>query len=228
MKAGVITFPGSNCDDDLVYILSKSCGFQVDRLWHKDSPDLSVYDLVALPGGFSYGDYLRCGAMASVSPIIPSVRRFAEGGGFLAGICNGFQILCEIGLLPGALAKNEKINFVCRDVSLRVDRADSPWTSQFKNGDIVSFPIAHSDGRYVVSDAQHEEMKKNGQVLFTYADSISPNGSTFGIAGIANAQGNILGLMPHPERATDLRSRDGGKLWQSLVSSIRARSEKKS
>jgi phosphoribosylformylglycinamidine synthase subunit PurQ / glutaminase len=221
MKAGVITFPGSNCDDDAVYVLEKLCEFQVTRLWHKDSTELSTYSLVVLPGGFSYGDYLRCGAMASLSPIMQEVKKFAENGGMVIGICNGFQILCEAGLLPGALARNQKLNFVCSDVALKVETTDSPWSSEYKKGETIVFPIAHGEGRYIVDEAEYQTMKTNGQIILTYTQN--PNGSSHDIAGVCNAKKNVFGLMPHPERATDLRSQNGVKLWNSIKSSLRQR-----
>lgn len=222
MRAAVVTFPGSNCDDDAFFTLSRTCEWKTERLWHKDQPDLSGYDLVVLPGGFSYGDYLRCGAIASVSPIMDAVRAHAKRGGRVLGICNGFQILCESGLLPGALARNEKLQFVCRDVGLKVESIDSPWTCAAKAGQVLSFPIAHGDGRFVISAEDHARLLDNGQVLLTYAPlpgqgtEGNPNGSSFGIAGVCNAEKNVFGLMPHPERATDLRSRDGMTIWRSV------------
>lgn len=227
MKAGVVTFPGSNCDEDVSYVLEKLCEFQVDRLWHKDSTSLTGHDLIVLPGGFSYGDYLRCGAMASLSPIMEQVKAFAGRGGMVLGICNGFQILCEAGLLPGALARNESLNFVCRDVLLRTETAETPWTRDMKAGEVVRIPIAHGEGRYVASEADYEKLKTNGQILFTYCDAkgkptkeANPNGSVHNIAGVCNEAKNVFGLMPHPERATDLRSREGMKLWKSVVKTL--------
>lgn len=214
MKAAVITFPGSNCDDDCVFAL-RSLDFTVETLWHKDTPDLSGYQLVVLPGGFSYGDYLRCGAIAACSPIADSVRKYAEKGGMLLGICNGFQILCELGLVPGALAKNEKSTFVCNDVVTKVESAASPWTCESKEGELLKLPIAHGDGRYVVDEAEYATLKSRGQILLSYVEN--PNGSTFSVAGVCNEAKNVFGLMPHPERATDLRSRDGMKIWKSII-----------
>lgn len=216
MKAGVVTFPGSNCDDDAIFTLEKNAGFEVVRLWHKDETDLSGFNLVILPGGFSYGDYLRCGAMASLSPIMQKIKDFAEKGGLVLGICNGFQILCEVGLLPGALARNEKLNFICSDVALKVESTESPWTKLFQKNEKVVFPIAHGEGRYIVEDEVYQKMKANGQILMSY--EANPNGSLHNIAGICNTNKNVFGLMPHPERATDLRSRDGMKLWDSIKS----------
>lgn len=219
MKAAVITFPGSNCDDDLVFVLKTICEFEVDRLWHKDTPDLSPYDLVCIPGGFSYGDYLRCGAMASLSPIMDAVKAFAESGKFVIGICNGFQILCESRLLPGALVRNEGQSFLCKDVELNVETPDTPWSCELTKGERVVFPIAHGEGRYVVGEEEYKTMLEKGQIVLTYTSN--PNGSLHNIAGICNARKNVFALMPHPERATDVRSRDGMKLWKSIVTSIR-------
>jgi phosphoribosylformylglycinamidine synthase subunit PurQ / glutaminase len=215
MKAGVITFPGSNCDDDLVYALSRCAGFDVVPLWHKDKSSLGDFSLIALPGGFSFGDYLRCGAVASLSPVMESVKEFADRGGLVFGLCNGFQILCESGLLPGALARNESLQFVCKDITLNVESTDSPWTRAMRAGDKLQIPIAHGDGRYVVDEAEYAKLKQNGQILFTYSGG-NPNGSVHDIAGVCNSRKNVFGTMPHPERASDLRSRDGMKFWQSL------------
>lgn len=228
MKAGVITFPGSNCDDDVRYALAKQAGFEVFPLWHKDSPDLSGFDLIALPGGFSYGDYLRCGAMASLSPIMDQVRKFAENGGYVVGICNGFQILCESQLLPGALARNRGLRFVCQDVSLRVENNESPWTSELKRGEVIQLPIAHGDGRYVIDEDGAANLERNGQVLLRYSaadgksdETTNPNGSVHQIAGVTNERRNVFGLMPHPERASDLRSKHGLKILQSIARTLR-------
>lgn len=214
MKAGVITFPGSNCDDDVFYALEKLAGFSTKKLWHKDTVSLSDLDLVVLPGGFSYGDYLRCGAMASVSPIMERVKEFAGNKGKVLGICNGFQILCEVGLVPGALVVNESQSFLCKDVVLEVQNAESPWTVGMKKGEKVTYPIAHGEGRYVVEASDYEKMAANGQILLTYTDN--PNGSFKSIAGVTNAEKNVFGLMPHPERASDLRSKDGMRLWNAI------------
>ncbi len=231
MKAGVVTFPGSNCDDDAHFALSHSAGFQVERLWHKSNPDLSKCDLIVVPGGFSYGDYLRCGAIAAASPIMTSIKAFAGAGGFVIGICNGFQILCEAGLLPGALTKNSGLSFLCQDVDLVVESSESPWTGGLAPGEKLTLPIAHGDGRYVISPEGMALLRENHQVLLTYAPSPiearagspignSPNGSLGNIAGICNENRNVFGLMPHPERATEMRSRDGMKIWSSVRAAI--------
>ncbi|MBI1859713.1 MAG: phosphoribosylformylglycinamidine synthase subunit PurQ, partial [Deltaproteobacteria bacterium] len=199
MKAGIVTFPGSNCDDDAYYALTHLAGFQGERHWHKSTPDFSDCDLVILPGGFSYGDYLRCGAMAAVSPIMESVKAFAGKGGLVLGICNGFQILCEAGLLPGALARNSGLTFSCQDVVLKVESNQGPWTNELTAGQTLTIPIAHGDGRYVIPEAEVERMRSRGEILLTYQNN--PNGSVGDIAGVCNAQKNVFGLMPHPERA---------------------------
>lgn len=219
MKAGVITFPASNCDDDAIYALTHTGDVIVEKIWHKDSPDLRDYDLVVLPGGFSYGDYLRCGAVAAVSPVMVSVKSYAEQGGLLMGICNGFQILCEAGLLPGALVRNAGLRFICQDVTLRVEANNNPWLTGTSIGDNLVLPIAHGDGRYVLLDTEVTELKKNDQILLTYINN--PNGSVSDIAGVCNASKNVFGLMPHPERACDLRSRHGKNFFDSLIGTIR-------
>lgn len=218
MKAAVITYPGSNCDEDLIFALRYSA-FEVDSIWHKETRDLKGFDLVCLPGGFSYGDYLRCGAIAALSPIHTQVRHFVETGGFVLGLCNGFQILCEMRLLPGALVRNEGLTFICADMPLRVENTHSPWTNAFKPNDTIIFPIAHGDGRYILDESEYPQLLKNGQVLLKYVDN--PNGSQYSIAGVCNEKRNVFGLMPHPERATDLRSKDGALLWQSIIHAIR-------
>jgi len=229
MKAAVITFPGSNCDDDCIYVLEKA-GFKADLLFHKDATNLMAYDLVVFPGGFSYGDYLRCGAIAALSPIMESVRAFAAEGRYLIGICNGFQILCELGLLPGALAKNESLKYVCRDVTLQVMQSDTPWTQGLKTGDRLVMPIGHGDGRYVVSNEDYQNLVEKNQILLTYCDEkgeptkgANPNGSVHNIAGVCNEKKNVFGLMPHPDRCTDLRSGDGLKVWQSVLKTLSER-----
>ena len=175
MKAGVITFPGSNCDDDCRYSLEKSAGFEVQSIWHKESYLPPELDLIVLPGGFSYGDYLRTGAMAAVSPIMAAVKEYAEKGGLVLGICNGFQILCEAGLLPGALVKNQSYGFVCRDVVLEI-ASSNPWTQPLTQGTFLSLPVAHGEGRYVIEPPQCQELEEKGQILFRYKENI--NGST--------------------------------------------------
>lgn len=215
MKAAVITFPGSNCDDDLVYTLKNVCAFEVTSLWHKDTPDLSGFDLVGIPGGFSYGDYLRCGAMAALSPIMANVKKFAENGGLILGICNGFQILCETHLLPGALVRNTNRGFICQDVPLKVESTNSPWTNECNPNEKIVLPIAHGEGRFILEETDYQELKKREQILLTYTEN--PNGSLHNIAGICNETKNVFALMPHPERASDLRTKDGMKIFKSIA-----------
>lgn len=218
MKAGVITFPGSNCDDDVVDSLTRVGGFEVQKLWHKDTPDLSSFSLIVLPGGFSYGDYLRCGAMAARSPIMERVIAFANQGGFVLGICNGFQILCESGLLPGALARNLSLNFICKDVVVKVENNETPWTQSTGKGATLTLPIAHGEGRYVIDEPGYQDLLSHSQIVMTY--QTNPNGSSHDIAGVCNKTKNVFGLMPHPERATDLRTLDGLKIWKSLKNQL--------
>jgi len=230
MKLGVVTFPGSNCDYDCYKAPRELLGVETVFLWHKDH-DLQGVDAVFLPGGFSYGDYLRCGAIAKFSPIMREVRAFAEAGGPVAGICNGFQILCEAGMLPGALIRNRTLRFISRPVYLRVEESKAPFTSEYTVGQVLRIPVAHGEGCYVADDAVLDELEANGQVLFRYSDasgattaSANANGSARNIAGITNRAGNVLGMMPHPERAVDplLGAPDGAGLFRSLVSYLAA------
>ena len=218
MKAGVITFPGSNCDDDVVDSLTRVGGFEVQKLWHKDTPELSSFSLIVLPGGFSYGDYLRCGAMAARSPIMERVIAFANQGGLVLGICNGFQILCESGLLPGALARNLSLNFICKDVIVKIENNETPWTKSTEKGATLTLPIAHGEGRYVIDEPGYQDLLSHSQILMTY--QTNPNGSEHDIAGVCNKTRNVFGLMPHPERATDLRTLDGLKIWNSIKNQL--------
>lgn len=213
MRAGVVTFPGSNCDDDCLFALEQCASVSVTRLWHKENSGLGELDCIVLPGGFSYGDYLRTGAIAAASPIMEGIKEYADRGGRVLGICNGFQILCEAKLLPGALIKNQNQNFICRDVELEVV-VPGFWFSNLQPGSRIHLPIAHGEGRYVVESSELQEMKKNQQILLRYQEDV--NGSLERIAGITNLQGNVCGMMPHPERASDLRSRDGLMLWKSI------------
>lgn len=228
MKFGVIVFPGSNCDHDAYHVVSKHVGQPVDFVWHKQT-DLSGYDALIVPGGFSYGDYLRAGALARFSPVMKAVKDFAASGKFVFGVCNGFQILCESGLLPGALMRNENLHFVCRHVNVRVETSAMPYTSELKNGEILSIPIAHAEGNYVCDDATFAELENNNQIIFRYCDAsgelsreANPNGSRSNIAGISNREGNVLGMMPHPERACEelLGSNDGRDIFRSLTKAI--------
>lgn len=224
MKFGVITFPGSNCDQDMVYVLRDILGKEVVELWHKDH-DLQGVDMVIVPGGFSYGDYLRSGAIARFSPIMTEVIKHADEGGYVLGICNGFQILTESGLLPGALLHNNNQRFICKNVYLKPDKYDSPITADLKDR-TYKIPIAHGEGRYYADEKTLDELEKNGQVLFRYAnadgtitDASNPNGSERNIAGVCNARKNVFGMMPHPERAADalLNNTDGLALFESIL-----------
>ena len=228
MKFGVIVFPGSNCDHDAYHVLSKHVGQPVDFVWHKQT-DLSEYDAVVVPGGFSYGDYLRAGALAKFSPVMKAVKDFAAGGKFVFGVCNGFQILCEAGLLPGALMRNKDLHFICRHINLRVENGSTPYTSELRMGEVLSIPIAHAQGNYVCDDETFKELENNNQIIFRYCDEngettgeANPNGSRSNIAGICNREANVLGMMPHPERACEelLGSNDGRDIFRSLTKAI--------
>ncbi|HEX8476098.1 MAG TPA: phosphoribosylformylglycinamidine synthase subunit PurQ [Pyrinomonadaceae bacterium] len=230
MKFGVIVFPGSNCDHDAYHVISKHVGQPVDFIWHQDT-DLSTYDAVIIPGGFSYGDYLRAGALARFSPVMNSVREFAASGRFVLGICNGFQILCEAGLLPGALIRNRELHFICDYVHVRVETADTPFTSELQKGSILHLPIAHAEGNYVCDDETLAELQSDERIVFRYTDArgelteeANSNGSRFSIAGICNRERNVLGLMPHPERACEdlLGSSDGRDIFRSLAATLAA------
>jgi phosphoribosylformylglycinamidine synthase subunit PurQ / glutaminase len=225
MRIGVVTFPGSNCDYDCYKAVQEGLGAEAVFLWHKEH-DLKGVDAVFLPGGFSYGDYLRAGAIAAHSPIMREVVEFARGGGPVAGICNGFQILCESGLLPGALIRNRSLRFRSREVFLRVERAAAPFTSHYALGDVLAVPIAHGEGCYTAEPGVLDELESAGRVVFRYCNAAgeavpdaNPNGSARAIAGIVNAAGNVLGMMPHPERAVDpvLGGTDGLGLFRSVA-----------
>jgi phosphoribosylformylglycinamidine synthase len=225
VKCGVVVFPGSNCDHDMFHVLADVVGQETVALWHR-SGDLQGSDLVVLPGGFSYGDYLRAGAMAALSPIMDAVRAHARAGGLVLGVCNGFQILLEAGLLPGAMRRNRGLRFQCRDVVLRVERTDLPFTRGYREGQLLRLPIAHAEGCYTDSDASLDALERAGLVAFRYVDAdgertaaANPNGSSRSIAGIVNEGGNVLGMMPHPERCAEeiLGNRDGLALFAALV-----------
>lgn len=231
MKFGVVIFPGSNCDKDIIHVLRDVMNQEVRELWHKDTDisDFSNEDCIVLPGGFSYGDYLRTGAIARFSPIMDHVIKFANDGGYLLGICNGFQILCEAHLLPGALLRNENQQFICKNVHLKCMTNESLLTSQADLAKALKIPIAHAEGRYFADDQTLDSLRKNDQILFKYADrnghpsqEINPNGSAENIAGICNQKRNVFGMMPHPERATEaaLGNTDGLVLFESLVSMV--------
>jgi phosphoribosylformylglycinamidine synthase subunit PurQ / glutaminase len=227
LRVAIIQFPGSNCDDDALHVLGKVMGTDASFVWHKDGSLPDATDVVVVPGGFSYGDYLRSGAIAAQSPIMDSVRTFAGVGKPVLGICNGFQVLCESGLLPGALARNATLKFECRDVFVRVEGMPTPFSSAIPAGRVLRMPIAHADGRYF-----HENvaaLESASQVVFRYSDHAggvtaesNPNGSLGGIAGVCNARGNVVGLMPHPERASEsiLGGVDGRQLFESLLMSF--------
>ena len=217
MKIAVIVFPGSNCDIDLYEALHTVCDAYVEYVSYKQD-NLDGFDAVMLPGGFSYGDYLRCGAIARFSPIMPAVIEFAKNGKPVFGTCNGFQILTEVGLLPGALKRNNSLKFVCKTVELTVENTNTPFTSLYKKGEKINLPIAHADGSYYADEELLAELEENGQVVFRYSKE-NPNGSLNDIAGITNKQGNVLGMMPHPERAVEmlLGNEDGLRVFKSLL-----------
>ncbi len=235
MKWGVIRFPGSLDDADALYALGTVMGQEAVALWHKDE-SLCGAECVVLPGGFSYGDYLRCGAIARFSPIMKSVAKFAADGGLVVGICNGFQILCEAHLLPGALSRNRTLSFICERVNVRVENARTPFTCAAREGEILALPIKHGEGRYVAPEKELLQMEERGQVLLRYVDRAgaqsepaNPNGSMRSIAGVANQRFNVFGLMPHPEHAVEaaLFGADGLKIFQSIISWSNSRSPQK-
>jgi phosphoribosylformylglycinamidine synthase subunit PurQ / glutaminase len=216
MKAAVVTFPGSNCDRDLA-VAFEGAGFQVARVWHKDTALPDGIDVVGVPGGFSFGDYLRCGAIAAQSPVSAAIRAHAERGGYVLGICNGFQVLTEMGLLPGVLMRNATLKFVCRTVTLNVTTVASDFTSAYAPGQGIRIPVAHHDGNYTIDAEGLARLQAEDRIAFTYADN--PNGSMADIAGILSANRRVLGMMPHPERATEaaLGSADGRPMFASLM-----------
>ena len=227
MRWGVITFPGSNDDEQTAFVLERLLGETVLRLWHK-SESVEGLDCVVLPGGFSYGDYLRCGAVARFSPIMQAVETFARAGGIVLGICNGFQILCEAGLLPGALIRNRELDFLCRRVHVRVEDADTTFTNRCRRGDVLDLPIKHGEGCYVADEATLRTLEAGRQIVLRYTDAegrvtpeANPNGSLGAIAGIRNARGNVFGLMPHPEHACEwlMGGEDGRKIFLSMIAS---------
>jgi len=232
MKFGVVVFPGSNCDDDMVHVLSEVMGQEVVKLWHKDE-DISGFgkgDCIVLPGGFSYGDYLRAGAIAQFSPIMKSVVKFANEGGFVWGICNGFQILCETGLLPGVLLRNNNQKFICKNTHLKSPTNNAAIVAHINLDKALKIPIAHAEGRFHADEATIKQLQDNDQILFYYCDEngeitedANPNGSTLNIAGICNAERNVFGMMPHPERASEdiLGNTDGKILFESLLSTAK-------
>lgn len=219
MKAAVVVFPGSNCDRDLAVAL-KEAGADVSMVWHKDTELPSGVDLVGVPGGFSFGDYLRCGAIAAQSPICKAVAAHAERGGYVMGICNGFQVLAETGLLPGVLLRNAGLRYICKTVGLRVETSQSAFTEGYNAGDVVQIPIAHHDGNYFADDATLETLEKDDRIAFRYTDN--PNGSRSDIAGILSENRRVLGMMPHPERAADAGhgGTDGAAVFRALTSAL--------
>ncbi len=230
MKFGVVVFPGSNCDHDAFHVLSSVLGQPTEWVWHQ-STQVNHLDAIVLPGGFSYGDYLRTGALASHSPVLGAVKKFAERGGLVLGICNGFQILLEAGLLPGAMLRNRRLKFLCRFVHLRVETTDTPFTTACQAGQVLKMPIAHMDGNYFAGEATLRELERNHQIIFRYATpageivddaEANPNGALANIAGICNRERNVLGLMPHPDRSSEalMGSTDGLAIFQSLVQSL--------
>ncbi len=219
MKFGVVVFPGSNCDHDAWYAVSENLGESAEFIWHEDS-HLGDVDAVILPGGFSYGDYLRCGAIAKFSPVMNAVKEYAAAGGLVIGICNGFQILVECGLLPGALVRNRGLKFICRELPIRVETAGSPFTNAARKGQILRIPIAHGEGCYVADERTLDELEAEDRVAFRYEENV--NGSLRSIAGVLSRERNVLGMMPHPERAADplMGSTDGLLIFQSMMRAL--------
>jgi phosphoribosylformylglycinamidine synthase len=230
MKFGVVTFPGSNCDYDTYMAIKERLGEDVAFIWHKDS-DIGTFDCIFLPGGFSYGDYLRTGAIARFSPVMKSVVEFASRGGLVIGICNGFQILLESRLLPGAMLRNRSLRFICRHLYIRCENDETPFSNQLGRGQVLRIPIAHSDGNYYSYEGDVEELRRNNQIVFRYStaagevtNAANPNGSVDNIAGICNKNRNVFGMMPHPERASErlLGSQDGLGIFESLAAYLKS------
>ena len=228
MKIGVLVFPGSNCDHDCQHVFQDVLGQQVQMIWHKDT-QVSALDAMVIPGGFSYGDYLRTGAIARFSPVMSAVKEFAQKGGLVLGICNGFQILLEAGLLPGAMLRNRSLHFVCKDVYVRVENAATPFTGACKPGEVLRIPVAHAEGNYYTDPVTLAGLQANAQIVFRYCTAdgkvtsdANPNGSLDNIAGIRNAEGNVLGMMPHPERALEPAhgNTDGRRLFEGLLEAV--------
>jgi phosphoribosylformylglycinamidine synthase len=228
MKFGIPVYPGSNCERDVGWVIEKVLEEEIVYLWHEERK-ISGIDCVIIPGGFSYGDYLRAGAMAKLSPISEAIYEFAQKGGLVMGICNGFQILLEMGLLPGAMLPNKTLSFICEFVNLKVENSETPFTNLYTKGEIISIPIAHAEGNFTCSDDVLQEIESNGQVVLRYCspegdvkEEFNPNGSRNNIAGIINRRGNVFGLMPHPERASEalLGSTDGYKMFKSIIESL--------
>lgn len=231
MKIGVLVFPGSNCDHDCQHVFENVLGQQVEMIWHKE-PTVSGLDAIVIPGGFSYGDYLRTGAIARFSPVMNAVKEFAQNGGLVLGICNGFQILLEAGLLPGAMLRNRSLHFVCKDVYVRVENAATPFTGACTPGQVLKIPVAHAEGNYYTDPVTLAGLQANAQVVLRYCTAegqvtpeANPNGSLDNIAGVRNAEGNVLGMMPHPERSAEemLGNEDGRVILVSMLESLRKR-----
>ncbi|MBI5378898.1 MAG: phosphoribosylformylglycinamidine synthase subunit PurQ [Nitrospirae bacterium] len=229
MRFGIVRFPGSNCDGDCYHVVKEVLREEADFVWHKEEALGQRYQCLILPGGFSYGDYLRTGAIARFSPVMRAVERFAKEGGLVLGICNGFQILLEAGLLPGAVVRNRTLQFICRDVHLRVENAETPFTGSCRKGEVLRLPIAHGDGNYFADPETLAELESNRQVVFRYCapegdltEEANPNGSVSHIAGICNAERNVLGMMPHPERCAEaiLGNEDGRKIFASILNAL--------
>lgn len=225
MRFGIVVFPGSNCEVDCHYVLSSVMKQDVDYVWHSET-NVSKFDCVVLPGGFSYGDYLRTGAISKISPVMESVKKFAADGGLVIGICNGFQILTEAGLLEGVLLRNNTLKFMCKYINVRVENSDTPWTYEADKGKVLRIPVAHNEGAYYADDRTLRDMEANGMIVLRYcdmegnsSDETNPNGSAMQIAGICNRKGNVFGLMPHPERASEsaLGSVDGRIIFESVI-----------
>jgi phosphoribosylformylglycinamidine synthase len=223
MNFAVLVFPGSNCDIDCYKAVEQTVGQPVEYVWHT-ATDLSKYDCILVPGGFSYGDYLRCGAIARFAPVMNALAKAAEDGKYILGICNGFQILLESGLLPGGMLRNRTLKFRCHSAQLRVESNANPFTADYRQGEVINIPIAHGEGNYFCDEATLDELKKNRQIIFRYAGE-NPNGSVDDIAGISNKAGNVVGMMPHPERAVHqlLGSEDGKRMFTSILSTWRER-----
>jgi phosphoribosylformylglycinamidine synthase I len=228
MRFGIVILPGSNCDHDALHVAQTVLGAEAVTLWHKDT-DLKASDCVIIPGGFAYGDYLRAGALAKFAPIMEPIRRHAAGGGLVLGICNGFQVLTEVGLLPGALMRNEHLRFICRDIHVRVEETGTPFTNTLSTDTVLRLPIAHGEGNYVADEATLDQLERDGQVVLRYCDAegrvtreSNPNGSSRNIAGICNSGRNVFGLMPHPERCSEalLGNSDGLGIFTSIARSF--------
>jgi phosphoribosylformylglycinamidine synthase len=228
MKFGVLVFPGSNCDHDTFHVIADVAHQPVTFLWH-DSEDLGGVDAILVPGGFAYGDYLRTGAIARFSPVMQAVKRFADGGGLVLGICNGFQILTESGLLPGALMRNSGLKYICKQIHLRAETADSPFTNQLVKGQVLEIPIGHMEGNYFCTREELQSLQAEDRIAFRYATPVgditkeaNPNGSLDNIAGILNVKRNVLGMMPHPDRSSEqlLGSADGWKIFASMIEAL--------